>query len=147
MKKWYILGLVSLILFIHSSIGSAGNCRFQTVNNLVFGNYNPFSKIDLRSNAQIVIVCDKGTSGVATLSSGQSGSFSKRFLKGSQDKLSYNVYTNYGLTTIWGDGTAGTGIISISQGIGTLVVYGAITANQDVAVGAYNDTLLVTLIF
>lgn len=67
--------------------------------------------------------------------------------------LSYNLYTNSSRTTIWGDGTGGTSIISRNFILGLLGsitltnnVYGRLPAGQTTAaVGSYGDTITVTV--
>jgi spore coat protein U-like protein len=61
----------------------------------------------------------------------------------------YNVYTNAGRTTIWGDGTGGTGIFTWFNFGGTNnysgFAYGTVFGGQDLAPGSYSDTIIATL--
>lgn len=67
--------------------------------------------------------------------------------------LNYNIYTNPTRTTVWGDGTGGTAIRTDSYAMGAGViarnydVYFRIPASQQVAAGAYVDTINVTLMY
>jgi spore coat protein U-like protein len=69
--------------------------------------------------------------------------------------LNYNLFTTAARTTIYGDGTAGTGTPAFSAVIPnrftTLVVrldiFGRIFAGQDASIGAYADNLIYTITF
>ena len=82
-----------------------------------------------------------------------SGSYTPRKLKdGSTHKMTYNLYTTLGHSTIWGDGATG-GTAKVSDGrtlqIGNnsypYTVYAHVDKLQDQPPGAYNDTITVTL--
>ncbi len=82
-----------------------------------------------------------------------SGSYTPRKLKdASTNKLTYNLYTNLGHSSIWGDGVTG-GTLKVSDGrtlqIGNnqypYTVYAHVDALQDRPPGTYNDTITVTL--
>jgi spore coat protein U-like protein len=67
------------------------------------------------------------------------------------DRLFYNLYRDAARTTIWGDGTNGTqsyfiGNPANNQDI-SVAIFGRIPASQNVKVGAYTDTITVTLSF
>jgi spore coat protein U-like protein len=68
--------------------------------------------------------------------------------------LFYQLYTNAGHSTVWGDGTGGTQAIKdgylLSVGVDvikTYPVYGRITALQNVTNGAYTDTVTILLTY
>lgn len=86
------------------------------------------------------------------LSTGTSGTYTLRKMqKDVSNLLNYNLYTNSGHTTVWGDGTGGTGYNEYTSLIGLLyhnrnyTVYGQIPAQQNVAAGSYSDTITVTV--
>lgn len=61
--------------------------------------------------------------------------------------LSYNLFTDAGRTTIWGDGTGGTSYQSLPAGSSThteaFILYGRIPGNQSQATaGNYSDPSL-----
>ena len=63
--------------------------------------------------------------------------------------VGYTMYTDAGRTTIWGDGSSGNSVNSLT-GTGSaqaIPVYGRIPMGQTPAMGIYNDTILVTLTF
>ncbi|HSN72952.1 MAG TPA: spore coat protein U domain-containing protein, partial [Steroidobacteraceae bacterium] len=68
--------------------------------------------------------------------------------------LNYNLYTDAGFTTIWGDGTGGTGNqVGSGTGLGNsqaYTVYGQIPdsgTNLNSAEGDYADTVTVSVIY
>jgi spore coat protein U-like protein len=64
--------------------------------------------------------------------------------------LNYNLYTTTARTTVWGNGTAGTGVLA---GTGTgivqaVTVYGRVASGQtSVPAGSYVDTVSVTVTY
>lgn len=86
-----------------------------------------------------------------SISRGSSSTFAPRTLRSGSELLSYNIFRDSARTQIWGDGTGGTSIYSIlippwNQDV-VLTMYGRIPAEQDARVGAYADTVVVTVEF
>lgn len=124
---------------------------------LSFGDYDPFSSTPNESTATVTVDCLlvvalAGSFDVA-LSAGSSGSFSQRTLRNaSSETLNYNLYTTTGRTTVWGDGTGGSAIVTPTFSAllavhRELTVYGRITARQNVRWGPYTDTITVTVTY
>lgn len=119
-----------------------------------FGTYNVFAASPLNAVGTITYRCGAPDRNVSiTLSTGGSGSYAARQLRPASgtDRLDYNLYRNAARTQIWGDGTGGTSYFFIAnppnnQNI-NLTVYGRIPASQDVTVGNYTDTVIVTINF
>lgn len=124
-----------------------------------FGNYSPFDVAPLDGIGNVQVTC-RGLLGLVDLlvfydiglSTGASGSYAARSLSSGAYALSYNLYTNAARTTVWGDGSGGSALVSGSHLLIILVdtvrdypVYGRILAGQNVAPGAYADTILVTV--
>jgi spore coat protein U-like protein len=71
----------------------------------------------------------------------------------SSNQLQYNLFTDALHTIIWGDGSSGTSSVSDSYILNLLsttrnyTVYGQIPASQNVAVGAYTDSIIATVTF
>jgi spore coat protein U-like protein len=63
--------------------------------------------------------------------------------------VNYTMYTDAARNTVWGDGTAGSAVNSLTGtgGAQAIPVYGRIPSGQAPATGTYNDTILVTLTF
>jgi spore coat protein U-like protein len=86
-----------------------------------------------------------------SLGTGNSGSYAPRLLSSGVSTLSYNLYTSAAHSSVWGDGTGVTALVSdhvlLIVGLNTFnyPVYGRIPAGQDAAAGSYTDTIMVTV--
>jgi len=127
---------------------------------VAFGSaWSPISGAAQASTGNVRVTCG-GVLGVlipisVSLSAGQSGdAMARRMVAGSQS-LAYNLYTDSGYGTVWGNGAAGTqtvsGSILINVLSGTsldLPVYGRIPGSQPgVRAGSYADTITVTITY
>ena len=66
------------------------------------------------------------------------------------DALSYNLYIDAARSTIWGDGTGGSSTQTINMTgshPSTLSIYGRVPPLQDVSMGSYSDSVMVTINF
>ena len=124
---------------------ASAECSLNIVD-VSFGSYDPFSVADTDITGGISVSCDAETSLQVSLSAGL-GSFAMRHLQSGSDILRYNLFTDPSRLSIWGDGSPGTSLLSLSGTGGNFTVYGRIPARQNVPVGAYGDTITVTLIF
>ncbi len=139
---------LSFLLTLHAH----GACSVSTTG-ANFGAYDTLSAIVLDTTGSIFLSCDEAPppSVVTAIGrSGNSGVFNPRQMKltTGSDLMSYNLYTNNARTIIWGDGTGGTNLITTKVRKNrpvTLTVYGRVPAGQDVSVGTYSDTLVVTI--
>ncbi len=118
-----------------------------------FGSYSPFNTAAVTSTGTITIDCGVDTSHVVVAlgPSPNSGGFNPRQMRGSGSNLmNYNLYTASDLITIWGDGTQGTSTqffnVKKNKKVDALI-YGSIPAAQDVGLGSYSESLLVTINF
>jgi spore coat protein U-like protein len=125
-----------------------------------FGAYNPLNATADTATGTWSVTCTATGSGSATvtgtlsLSTGSSGTYSPRRMQSGVNTLNYNIYLTPSYTQIFGDGSAGTFAPSQS---GTVVagqvyqvdgsMYGLLPAGQDVAPGAYSDTIVVTVAY
>ena len=125
-------------------------CTISTLP-ITFGNYDVFTTVDLDSASTVTVSCDQRVRvEVAIGSSSHSGGFEPRQMKhiSGTDLLDYNLYTRANRNRIWGDGTGNTRTLSqrVRNNRPTnLSVYGRIPAGQDISVGQYSDTLVVTI--
>jgi len=134
-----------------------------TTGSLAFGAYDPVTAnaatgADLLAtgSSAVSVQCTRGTSPAPTISLGAglypSSSFNRRMASGS-NRLAYQIYTSSARTTVWGDGTAGTSTQSVATPVSSMLTtqaftaYGKIAKGQDVAVGAYTDTVTATVNF
>ena len=137
------------------------SCSCNTVvSNVVFGSYNPLSSGNVDSTGSVKVSCG-GTAGLlvaytVSVNGGSSGNVGSRAMLSGANKLTYNLYTSAGYSTLLGDSTASSttltgNILLDALGIGvaqTWTVYGRIDGGQKTAVpGAYADTVTVTLTY
>ena len=121
-----------------------------TTTAVTFPNYDIFAPLDTDGTGTISVSCDVKTD--VTLAIGvslHSSSFNPRQMKHSSISyfLNYNLSTKNNRTTIWGDGTGGTGtvLVRVPKNVArNIKVYGRIPALQSVASGVYSDSLVVT---
>jgi spore coat protein U-like protein len=124
---------------------------------VAFGNYNPISATPVTATGVVSVTCSAlvlfTASYVISMNAGNSGTLPNRFMLLSAVHLNYNLYTTAADTTVWGDGTVGTGTVSDSYtAIGlsatrTYNVFGLLPALQAVGVGTYTDTVTVTVTY
>lgn len=174
MNKTFKLALAVTALVALSSLGSTAyaatdtsnlavsasvtaSCTIDASGGLAFGAYDPIvtnASTDLTAQGTIDTTCTNGASVTLTLGQGANADVAstddtpvRRMLSGASDYLSYQLYSDAGLTTVWGN-TAITG--APVTGTGTAVsttVYGLVTAGQNVASGSYSDTVVATVTF
>jgi spore coat protein U-like protein len=116
-----------------------------------FGNYNVYDTGDIDMISTVTVTCVVGTSVRVRLDRGQfAPSFSPRQMDHGGDRLNYNLYFDAAHTQIWGDTSAGT--VEWDAGLVLLIgkshsVFGRLFPLQNVTVGGYTDTVVVTAIF
>ncbi len=125
-------------------------CTFSNAVSVSFPVYDVFSTTDDDGTGAFTIGCTSSTSAMISLSAGGGGSFSPRSMAGAGvSLLNYNLYSDGGRTTVWGDGTGGSGPVFRSMSVGvplTFTVYARIFRNQrGVAAGLYSDSIMVTV--
>lgn len=148
----------------------AADCTISTTGINFSNAYDPTSGASVTGNGAVAVNCTATTWGDAlfgftvttSLSQGSSGSYTSRAMVKGSEKLYYNLYTDPVLTTVFGDGTAGTSNYSICYpgwfggGCGnngssgqpyTLPVYGQLPGGQDVSAGTYSDSLIARITF
>lgn len=124
---------------------AAPSCKSLTVTSLAFGNYDVYSAAPTDSAGTIGYSCPPPTVPFVTIDAGLAfGSGTRRMARaGGGDFLAYEVYTDAARSLVWGavpvPVPAGNGI--------TVPYYARVFALQDVSVGSYSDTLIVTFNF
>ena len=156
-----LYGVVTVLLLgwgqhAHALLGVSCSMSATTTS---FGVYNPLSATPQDGAGSVTVSC-KGLLGLPIhildgytirLSTGSSGSYATRQMVGLGYQLGYNLYTNPGRTTVWGDGSGGTAVLSYATIVDlfpyaqTYSIYGRITAGQNVPPGSYADTIVVTI--
>lgn len=137
---------------VNASVGkncviSAGNVNFV----------DPFlGDNDLNATSTITVRCTNGTTYDVALDAGSSGDFTARKMVRGADVLVYNLYTDGGLGTVWGNGTGTTDVVSdVGAGMApananTHTVFAQLLAADNVApveAGAYVDTIVATITY
>jgi spore coat protein U-like protein len=136
-----------LALLIGSSALAATVCTMD-VRNIHFFTYNPMLP---------EAVVSTSVSYSIEISAGLSNSFVARSMKLGAESLNYNIFTNSGLSQVWGDKTGGLPVSGTLFGFGALntvrkqshTLYAAIFPLQMRAptTTSYQDSLNVTLVF
>ena len=153
-------GLVTQPGTLLGQVGAAGfgvgatvlrSCDIETTP-LAFGTYDPLVlhvSQPLDREASVTITCTKGTPATIGVNGGLHGSGSARQLANGAALLRYELFKDAGRTQQWGDSDADSlqGGEAPSEAPRTFVVYGRIFPNQDVPVGAYTDSVVVTVEF
>ena len=125
------------------------SCKLTTAPTLGFGALTPTANNDAQTN--ITWVCTNGFNTVIKLGGGGSGNIGARAMGGA-GALPYQLYTDAGRTSVFGDGTTGNTVAVSGVGystVGNVPVYGRVLqANAAVApAGAYSDTVQITIVF
>jgi len=112
-----------------------------------FGTYEPVvthNTVPLDSTTTINVYCTKGTAGSVALDNGVNFSGGNRRMKSAAGALMiFEIYKDAGYSTVWnavGVNSATSTNKTIPIG-GGFIAYGRIAAGQDLAAGAYSDTL------
>jgi spore coat protein U-like protein len=154
--------VAALLLLGALEVRAAADCTVSAVG-VNFGTYEPFVTAPDDSVGEITVTCSH-LSGPATdvrytvtLSTGGSGSYSSRRLRSGPNLLGYNLSSDVARTGIWGNGSAGTVIITgslkVGPGVGNKArtavhpIYGRMPALQDAAEGDYLDSIVATLTY
>lgn len=129
---------------------------------LAFGGYSFMNSSPTTVVGNVKITCSllSGLAGETvnyniSLSTGNSGSYPSRQMKSGIYLLQYNLHTQSGATApIWGDGSSGTSTVQDSYSLALLgvvtrdyPVYGRMASGQNVPVGAYTDSLTITVTY
>jgi spore coat protein U-like protein len=124
---------------------AAAECSLNVVD-VSFGSYDTFALAHTDITGTVSVSCDTETSLQVSLSAGL-GTFATRHMTNGPSNLLYNLYMDASRVSIWGDGSPGTSLLSLSGTGGSYTVYGRILAHQNVSVGVYGDTVTVSVIF
>lgn len=135
---------------LNVSANVASNCLVSAAP-LAFTDYDASGPVD--GSADLSVRCSNGTPYRIKLGAGNTGTIAQRLLKSGVNQLEYNLFTDSGRGTIWGE-TAGTNTVpGTGKGMSlakanTHTVYGTIAnsaANQDAPTGLYTDAVAVTV--
>jgi spore coat protein U-like protein len=141
--------LIAVAMFCVTAPAALAQCSWNTLPGVVdFGtSYSVFGGGASTTTSSGAITCSGFTQFQVTATTGSGGVYSPYRIIAAP--INYNVYTNAGMTTIWGDGTAGTTTYTGTNFAGTNTLagtaYGFVPGGQDIAPGAYTDTPTVVL--
>ncbi len=134
------------------------SCRVTSTTDIAFGNYDPAdvnNAAALDANGNIAVRCVKGTTANVAIEQGSNPAATStcatplRQMAGGAERLAYAIFQDAARTTPWGcDLTNDQSFTAATVATPTtLTTYGRIPAGQDVSVGAFADTVNVTVTF
>lgn len=146
-------GLIAAIAHTADAAQATGTLHVQaTVLNTCVVATTPvvFANVGLTSataNGAITVNCTNSDPVSIALDGGTSGDIAARELTHSSSSatFTYQLFSNAGRTTVWGDGVTGSALSS-SGPSQTLTVYGETTSAPQAA-GSYTDTVQVTVTY
>jgi spore coat protein U-like protein len=125
------------------------NCTISATD-LNFGERGLLTR-STQARSAVVVQCTRNDAFRISLDGGASGNPADRRMRRGDggDQVRYQLYVDTAGTRVWGDGTAGTEMIT---GVGTgdrqtVSVYGQIPVQPSVAPGAYGDVITATVMF
>lgn len=127
------------------------NCTITT-SALSFGTYDPLtthSATGLDGTGSVTITCSTGSTPTVGISTGVNASGSARRLASGSNYLTYELYSDSGRATVWGNSGADlyAPAATPSRTARTFTVYGRVSGGQDVPAGVYTDTVTATVNF
>lgn len=157
LKRHRRIAVIAAALVVQTASARAHICTVSATG-VSFGLYDPRSSSPRDSTATVNVGCT-GLVGLTiavnysiSLSAGN-GSVTSRYMSSGMGQLRYQLYGDAARTSVWGDGTGPTAVVTGSWLIGLFVpyqsytIYGRIPPNQHVAPGTYTDTILVTVVY
>ena len=145
-----IAALATIAAALSIPARAAESCAIFTWSGVAFGTYNVLNPAPVDTTGLLILTCnDEARNVTVDLSRGNAPTFNPRFLRNGTSQLNYNLFMDAAMTTIWGNGTAGTSQFSQVDpaGIVLLRIYGRIPALQDLPAGSYTDTIVATVNF
>jgi spore coat protein U-like protein len=124
-----------------------------TAQPLAFGSYDPVQAnytAPLDAQTTLTVACTKGTAVNIAMDAGTNATgTARRMTSGSTEFLGYEIYKDSAYSEVWGADAGGilNGGIAPSRDPRQITVYGRVAGGQDVAEGAFQDTVLVTVQF
>lgn len=126
------------------------NCTISSVTSLNFGAYSSFDAAPNDAGRFVFVCTDVQAPVTIRLSSGAANSFTPRQMVLGTARLSYNLYIDTARTQIWGDGTGGSSLRTltpVNNAPTSLDIFGRIPPRQFIPAGSYTDTIVITIQF
>lgn len=158
--KRVLLTVLAGSLALAATGSRAAVCGVSVVSPFNFGSYDTINP--LPGTTVITVTCTRSIKAAEAvpitiaLSSGP-GSYAARQMNqiAGPDVMLYNLYTTAARTQIWGDGTAGTAVVSSTLNlpgppgnpprIFTFTIFGQIGGNQNLRAGTYQTLSAITI--
>jgi spore coat protein U-like protein len=137
--------LIAIAAIACPASSAAIQCNLS-IQGVAFGAYDVFSNQSADSTGNIAVMCDSATTYTIAISPGF-GAYALRAMANGANRLAYNLFTDASRSSVWGDGTGGSNVVSGSASSANYTVFGRVPARQNVNVGSYTDNLVVTLTF
>jgi spore coat protein U-like protein len=125
----------------------AAQCNVSAAN-LAFGAVDPLGG-NVDQSTTVTVKCTKNSAYTVGLNAGATAgaTIAQRLMANGADTMQYNLYTDAGRTTVWGNSAAAPAWVSgTGAGLGTaqvLTVYGRVPTGQpNLAVGSYTETAI-----
>ncbi|MDB6163601.1 MAG: Spore coat protein [Xanthomonadaceae bacterium] len=115
---------------------------------LSFGSINPLDRQAVDDATTVTVTCPDDTPYTISLSAGE-GNYGLRHMSNGAEQLNYQVFTDAAQTMVWGDGSAGTAVVTGRAGSAGSAhpLYGRVPVQQSAVPGAYSDILLLTITY
>lgn len=154
-----MVAVACLVACSHLPSYAATSCRLVTGGGMAFGTYDPLAAAPNDSLMNLAVECERdgGAQNVTVTvrigqgMNGTSVSARRMFNPSAAAYMAYGLYSNVGRSSVWGV-TDGVDTVSATLSIpnkgaasATFIIYGRIPAQQDVPVGAYGDSVQITL--
>ena len=142
--------------------GASAQAASCTVNATAvsFGTYDPTSGGPLDTTGTVSVTCSSSAVPEQVryeirFSTGQIGSYNPRAMTNGTSQLNYNLYEDAARSSVLGDGTGSTEVITEKYNLTppnpsrtiSYTAYGRTFAGQNVSVGSYQDTITATVVF
>ena len=141
---------LALVLMLLLPAICSADCSITTTG-VNFGPYDVFDSSPVDSTGSVRYQCSGNTNSFTiAIGRGSSPTFMPRTLRNGADAMDYNLYVDAARTSVWGDGTSGTTLFTVSNPTGKAVnvpIFGRIQPGQDIAAGTYSDSIVVTIQF
>lgn len=144
-------GTATNTLSSQTTVTTACNVSGST---LSFGStINPIGTVPIDATSTLTVECTNTTPFTLSLSAGINAggitNFSQRQLKNGSYTLGYQLYTDPGRTTVWGDGTSGSATYggNGTGGLLSVTIYGRLPSLTGTVPGTYTDTVTVTITY
>ncbi len=162
LARW-LVNFALPILILPLAANAAVSCNVAT-SGVSFGNYDQVSTANTTSMGNVGITCsDLGGAGSLSVSisvsisaSATSGTVANRqmAMAGGTDRLNYNLYQDAALSLLWGN-TPGVNDVTLPKlrvpkngsASTSVTIYGSIPAGQNVSVGNYSDSNVLTIFY